>query len=134
MLGPAAAPVRRAVGAIAWIALEYLAATSTKCDGDTVSHESVRRLADALGLAKDTVGRALRRLADAGFIAYVPARSSDGRFGRSHYRLTFPADLFLELPPNQPAVERARPRRTRRDPDPPTAAQLTLIDPSANDS
>ena len=57
-----------------------------------------QRIAAALGLAKDTVARALRRLADADLVTYVPGRTDDGRFAPSHYRLTLPPDVFLDLP------------------------------------
>lgn len=130
VLGPAAASVRRTVGPIAWVVLELLAETSVEIAGQTVSHESVRGLADALDLAKDTVARALRRLAGAGLVAYVASRSDGGRFGPSHYRLTLPPDLFVDLPPGRPPTERKRPVRSPRQPDPSTAAQLSLIDPA----
>lgn len=131
VLGPAAPSVRRTVGPSAWIVLEHLAATATECDDTTVSHESVRGLAEALGLAKDTVARALRRHIEAGLVTHVTVRAPDGRFGRSHYRLTFPAELFLDLPrPRQP-VEPTRPARPRRHPEPSTVAQLTLMDTGA---
>ena len=73
-LGPAAPSMRRAVGSIAWCVLEHLAETAEDRGGDTVSYESVRGAAGALGLAKDTVARALRRLADADLVTYVPGR------------------------------------------------------------
>lgn len=130
VLGPAAAPVRRAVGPIAWVLLEHLAETSVDFDGETVSHESVRRLSDALDLAKDTVARALRRLAGAGLVAHVPTRSDDGSFGPSHYRLTPPPDLFVDLLPGQPVIEGKRPVQPPRQPEPSTGTQLSLIEPA----
>ena len=80
-LGPAAPDVRRTVGPIAWAALECLAASCVDRDGETVSYESVRGIADSLDLAKDTVARALRRLIAKQFVTYVPSRADDGRFG-----------------------------------------------------
>lgn len=127
ILGPAAASVRRTLTPTAWVVLEHLAMTAGEQAGKTVSHESVRRIADALDLAKDTVARALRCLADAGLAVYVPGRSCDGRFAPSHYRLTVPPDLFLEVAPESPAT---KPTRSRRELDRSHATQLSLIDPA----
>jgi hypothetical protein len=102
-LGPTAPTTRRALGPIAWCVLEHLAETAEDRAGNTVSYETVRSTAGALGLANDTVARALRRLADAGLITHMPGRAVDGRFASSHYRLTFPADVFIDLSvPNLP--------------------------------
>jgi hypothetical protein len=111
--------------------LERLAETAEHRAGETVSHESVRGTADALGLAKDTVARALRRLADADLVVYEPSRSDDGRFGPSRYRLTLPLDLFVGLP-TAPAPTRTRSKSDR--PSPRTRpGQLSLIDEFAPD-
>lgn len=134
-LGPAAAEIRRALGPMTWVVLEHLGATAEHCAGESVSHESVRGIACELDLAKDTVARALRRLADAGLVEYVLSRSLDGRFTRSHYRLSFPAHLFLapgesssvvDAPPSPAAPTRRRP--------PARAEQLSLIEPLPNGS
>ncbi|MGE0705340.1 MAG: hypothetical protein AB7P22_15540 [Vicinamibacterales bacterium] len=133
-LGPAAVEIRRALGAIAWVVLEHLRAVAETCDDGSVSHESVRGIATELDLANDTVARALRRLAAAGLTEYGPSRSLDGRFSRSHSRLTFPADLFLspvrsprvvEAPPTTAPTNRRRPSRVE---------QLSLIEPAPNGS
>ena len=132
-LGPGAADVRRAIGPTAWAVLESLAANAGEIAGETVSYESVRRVALALDLAKDTVARALRRLADADLVVYVPGRSDDGRFAMSHYRLTHPPDLFLELVTAPPAIETAPATRSTRHRRPSTTTtQLSLIDPVPN--
>ena len=131
-LGPGAADVRRAVGPTAWAVLESLAANAGEIDGETVSYESVRRIAAALDLAKDTVARALRRLADADLVVYVPGRSDDGRFATSYYRLAFPPDLFLEFVAATPAIETAPAARSTRHRRPPNTTQLSLIDPVPN--
>ncbi len=126
-LGPSAFRIRRLVGPIAWAVLECVAADAVKCGADTVSYQSVRGVAEALGLANDTVARALRRLASERLVAYVEGRRQDGRFGGSHYRLTVPADLFLDLrsPPRMPSS--TPPDRPSHRP---LAIQLSLIDPS----
>lgn len=108
--------------------LEHLAETAEDRAGNTVSYETVRSTASALGLANDTVARALRRLADAGLITHIPGRSVDGRFASSHYRLTFPADVFIGLPVSTPAASPNRSRRSSSRPQPADATQLSLID------
>lgn len=128
-LGPAAPTMRRAVGSIAWCVLEHLAETAEQRARNTVSYETVRSTAGALGLANDTVARALRRLADAGLITYVPGRAVDGRFASSHYQLTFPADVVIGLPVPKPAASTNRSRGSRTRPQPADATQLSLIDP-----
>jgi DNA-binding transcriptional MocR family regulator len=122
--------MRRDLGPIAWAVLECAAARTVEQHRETVSYISVRGVADELGLAKDTVARALRRLADEQLVAYVPARTHEGRFGPSHYRLSIPPDVFVhaaavplsEAPRSKPS-RRARPSRP---------AQLSLLEaPSA---
>jgi DNA-binding transcriptional MocR family regulator len=127
-LGPAAPTTRRAVGPIAWCVLEHLAETAEHRAGNTVSYESVRSTAGALGFANDTVARALRRLADAGLITYVPSRAVDGRFASSHYRLTLPANVLIGLPVPTPVASANRSRRSSSRPHPADATQLSLID------
>ena len=128
-LGPTAPTTRRALGPIAWCVLEHLAETAEDRAGNTVSYETVRSTAGALGLANDTVARALRRLADAGLIVYVPSRSLDGRFASSHYRLRCPADVFIGLPVPTAGASVNRSRRSISRPRPADADQLSLIDP-----
>lgn len=128
-LGPAAPSMRRAVGSIAWCVLEHLAETAEDRAGDTVSYESVRGIAGALGVAKDTVARALRRLADADLVTHVPGRTDDGRFAPSHYQLMVPVDVFPDLPVTTPITQSTRPHRSTNRPRPSDATQLSLIDP-----
>lgn len=94
-LGPSAPWVRRNVGPIAWSVLEALTERAERSGSSTVSYRSVRDIAVDLHLAKDTVARALRRLADGRLVTYVAGRAHDGRFAPSHYRLILPSDLFL---------------------------------------
>jgi hypothetical protein len=127
-LGPAAPEVRRAVGPIAWAVLECLAAGCVDREGETVSYESVRGIADFLDLAKDTVARALRRLIAEQFVTYVASRADDGRFSSSHYRLTLPPDLFAESV-HESTPEPPKPnKQSRRHPTRPRPSQLSLID------
>jgi DNA-binding transcriptional MocR family regulator len=78
--GPDAAKLRRQLGATSWVVLEEMMERSTG-DGDhVVAQVSIRSLASSLGLAKDTVARAVRRLSDLGVIEAVQVRASSGVF------------------------------------------------------
>jgi DNA-binding Lrp family transcriptional regulator len=76
------------------VVLESLADSSIDRSGATVSEMSVRGLADEIGLAKDTVARAVRRLQRAGLVSRIDARLTDGRFGHGCYVLDIPDDVF----------------------------------------
>jgi len=94
VIGPAAADVRRAVGPVAWCALEYLAASPPfgYGDQDTVA-ASVRSLAVGLGVSKNTAHRALAVLRAAGLVQPVQSRCGTGRFDAGCYRLAVPHRL-----------------------------------------
>jgi DNA-binding transcriptional MocR family regulator len=78
-------------------------------DGDhIVAGVSIRSLASSLGLAKDTVARAVRGLSDLGVVAAVQARSDSGVFAAGSYRLAVPAGcLSLACPSQPPALSSA---------------------------
>jgi len=95
-LGDAAPMLRRNVGPLAWSVLEVLAEHGCANRGFTVSRRSVRDLARELGLANDTVARALRRLASASLVVHEADRESSGRFGAGRYVLTVPSDVFVD--------------------------------------
>ena len=129
-LGPAAPTMRRDLGPIAWSVLQCVAAGAVEHAGYATSCTSVRRVSAELGLAKDTVARALRRLAGERLDTYVAARADDGRFGSSHYRLTIPPDVFVHaVAALSSEVPRSKPSRPAR---PSRPAQLSLLEaPSA---
>lgn len=90
VLGPRAHELRAYVGSTAWVVLEEMMQRSTG-DGDHVVAEvSIRSLAASLGLAKDTVARAVRRLRDLGVIHAEQPRSDSGVFQTGSYRLEAP--------------------------------------------
>ncbi len=128
--GPGADAIRRRLGPIAWVVLECLAESAVDCVGGSVSFESVRGIAELLGLAKDTVARALRRLADEELVTYVASRQDDGRFGPSHYRLSFPPNLFVRCPTVLLPASIVKPARRSNGQSP---VQLSLIDALALD-
>jgi len=124
VLGPRAHELRAYVGSTAWAVLEEMMQRSTG-DGDhVVAQVSIRALASALGLAKDTVNRAVRRLRDLGVIAAVHARSESGVFEAGSYRLAVPVACMSVACPSPPSValSAARPSSFRR-----SSGQLSLL-------
>ena len=102
--GPAAHELRRRVGPTAWVVLEEMLQRSTG-DGDhVVAQVSIRALGSSLGLAKDTVARALRPLRELGAIEAIQARTSTGGFDAGSYRITVPAVCLSLVCPAQPLV------------------------------
>jgi hypothetical protein len=71
--------LRRSLGATAWFVLEELLLRATaELDGRLVVQVSTRELAEALGLNKDTVTRALARLREFKHIGFVARGGSAG--------------------------------------------------------
>lgn len=103
---------------MAWVVLEELVALG--CAGDGVATTSTRALADRLGVAKDTVASALRRLLDRGLIdRLAQPHAGGGRFAAGGYRLNDVAlDAVFGSGPSAP------PRRAGRQ----DRAQPTLFD------
>jgi DNA-binding transcriptional MocR family regulator len=129
VLGPRAHELRAYVGSTAWAVLEEMMQRSTGEGDDVVAQVSIRSLASSLGLAKDTVARAVRRLRDLGVIVAVQARSESGVFEAGSYRLAVPVACLSVACPSQPAVSSsaARPPSARRS----SAARSASARPSA---
>lgn len=148
-LTQACRPVRAAVGPVAWVVLEELAATGERSSSTVRSSTTVRQLGSDLRLSKDTVAAALRRLIDDELVQRVDERNdTSGKFGGSTYVIDLtsigmttsrrddprptPSDTAATA---RPAEQRATPsadprtspprRRTRR---PQPTAQLSLLD------
>lgn len=120
VVSPHARELRRRLGPTAWVVLEELISTSTPHGAGCRSTATVRSLAADLGLAKDTVARALARLEAAGLVVAEQGRAPAGTFGPGSYRLTVPAGITL-LQPEPPTPTPTRPRAAR-----PTGSQLAL--------
>jgi hypothetical protein len=120
-----AAAVRRSVGPTAWVVLEELLACSTDVDADVDGMRravvSVRALAASIGLAKDTVARALRRLCLEGLLVGEQRRTERGVFDAGSYRVTVPAGVTVAS-----RDEVARPTRRAGRVAPPASEQLAL--------
>jgi DNA-binding transcriptional ArsR family regulator len=130
-IGAGAGPLRRTLGPTAWLVFEELLLRSDTGlhDGDRVVSTSVRQIGTSLGLAKDTVARALRRLSDEGLVEYAGSREHDGRFGPSHYRLVVPRGVFLETATTRTAAPKSTgPSQRNLRSRAPAHTQLSLID------
>jgi DNA-binding transcriptional MocR family regulator len=106
------------------VVLEEMMERSTGPGVELVSVVSIRAMASSLGLAKDTVARAVRRLRDFGVIEAVQARSESGVFEAGSYRLDVPVACISIACPSQPSVTPpvARPSSVRS-----SSGQLSLL-------
>jgi DNA-binding transcriptional MocR family regulator len=60
-----------------------------------VADASVRSLARSLGVTKDTVARAIRRLRAAGIVTADQTRSAEGQFNAATYRIVPPVGVTV---------------------------------------
>lgn len=113
---PDNASMRRLLRPIGWTVWQAVLEHAVDTDGVLVAAVSVRSRADELGLAKDTVAAAFRRLTAQGLIERQPQPRHGSRFSPGHYALhpTTPA-----LPPITPAPSPV-PRPTSSTTTPPT--------------
>jgi DNA-binding IclR family transcriptional regulator len=88
--------LRRRLGPTAWVVFEQLLLESTRSGDVCEATVSVRSLATQLGLAKDTVARALNRLRQAGLVDGSQSRTSTGVYATGCYTLTTPASITLD--------------------------------------
>jgi hypothetical protein len=127
-LGPNAAELRRRLGPVAWVVLEALVESARDEGVLTVSDQSVRGVAEALGLAKDTVARALQRLAAEHLVTRSSKRDGAGRFGAGSYVVDLPTGLIVPAPTSTRVAPSPRTRPARGPSRPSTVVQLSLID------
>ena len=98
VVGAAASELRRALGPTSWMVLEELLLRSTGPAEACVAQVSVRALAASLGLSKDTVGRAMRRLRYAGLATVAQPRTGAGVFDTGTYLIAVPDCITLTGP------------------------------------
>ncbi len=111
VVGAAAGELRRALGSTSWVVLEELLLCSTGPADACVAQVSVRALAASLGLAKDTVGRAIRRLRYAGVVTVAQQRTVAGVFDAGTYLIAVPDCITLNAPTQSCRLPRARVER-----------------------
>lgn len=110
--------LRRALGPSAWLVFEEMLLRSTTERGERIAHVSVRSMAAALGVAKDTVARALNRLRDAGLVTPAQPKNDRGLFEAGSYVIEVPEGLTMSALEPGPQL---RTRKTAAD-----TGQLTL--------
>ena len=113
VVGAAASELRRALGPTSWMVMEELLMRSTGPADACIASVSVRTLAASLGLAKDTVCRAIRRLRDAGLVTVAQLRTVAGIFDTGTYLIAVPDCIALNAP--TPAAPQPRARVERGD-------------------
>ena len=111
VVGAAASELRRALGPTSWMVMEELLMRSTGPADACIASVSVRGLAASLGLAKDTVGRAIRRLRDAGLVTVAQLRTVAGSFDTGTYLIAVPDCITLNAPTQSSPRPRARVER-----------------------
>ena len=94
VVGAAASELRRTLGPTSWMVLEELIRSTGPADS-CVACVSVRALAGSLGLAKDTAGRAIRRLRNAGLVTVAQQRTDGGVFDIGTYLIAVPDCITL---------------------------------------
>jgi hypothetical protein len=114
-----ASRLRRRLGPTAWAVLEELITRSDGLAERCESTSTTRSLAGNLGLAKDTVARALLRLRRAGIVTAAQHRTADGTFTTGSYVIAVPDCIILDADTN---TNPTRPQRPTR----PTGSQLAL--------
>jgi DNA-binding transcriptional ArsR family regulator len=108
--------LRRRLGPTAWVVFEELLLVSTGTGDGRVASVSIRTLAGRLGLAKDTVARALARLRRAGLVTASQSRTDTGAFATGSYILHIPASITLvdHGPTASTTTPRPRSRRSHQ--------------------
>jgi hypothetical protein len=115
VVGSAGTVLRRRLGPTAWVVLGAAVALAHDADGDLVVDASARSLASEVGLAKNTVARALSMLRECGLVTFTQTRAGDGVFGTGRYVIALPADVFTTAAPTKafPLTSRLTNRVTR---------------------
>jgi hypothetical protein len=118
LMGTSSSPLRRSLTPTAWVVLEELLMCSTTAGEHRVARVSVRSLARSLGLAKDTVASAIRRIRAVGLVRGAQQRTIGGVFDTGVYVITIPPDVI--------SVKRITVVRPRRSAVASSEAQLPL--------
>lgn len=108
VVGSSSSELRRVLGPTPWMVLEEMLRHSNGPVDDCTAQVSVRSLAAALDLAKDTVARAITRLRSAGVVVAMQSRASKGAFDAGVYRIIVPLDALTIAPIANDQPTRAR--------------------------
>ncbi len=129
VVGPKGHELRRYVGAMSWAVLEEMMQAATGPTDRLVAEVSIRSLAASLGVSKDTITRAVRRLRDLGVVEAEQARSESGSFRAGSYRLSVPVACLALEPAALPteAAPAVRPSASRRSSSRRSSDQLSLL-------
>ena len=116
--------LRHRLDPTAWVVFEQLLLESTGNGNTCEASVSVRSLAAQLGLAKDTVARALNRLRHTGLIDASQSRTATGVYATGCYTLTMPPSITVD--DHTPPPPSTTPRTTRTPPSPRSTATTQL--------
>jgi hypothetical protein len=108
VVGASSSELRRVLGPTPWTVLEEMVRHSQGPVDDCTAQVSIRSLAAALGLAKDTVARAVTRLCASGVVVAMQSRAATGAFDAAAYRIIVPADVLTIVPAANDQPTRAR--------------------------
>ena len=124
---PGSSSARRALGPVAWSALEVLALQARQdAAGALVVVIGVRELAGQLGVGRDAAANALSTLRSFGVLSAVQQRAGRGRFDGTRHTILLP----VVTEPRRTSRTRSRASRPARETTPPTSLSL-FDDPTA---
>lgn len=89
--------LRRKLGPTAWFVFEAMLFDAHGSGHALTAVASARSLAVELGLAKNTVARAIAQLRAAGLIARCQSRSTAGTFIAGSYAITLPSSITVRV-------------------------------------
>jgi len=107
--------LRRSLGPTAWAILEEALLEGGDDGGAWVVRTNVRRLADALGVSKDTAARAVKRSTAYGILVHHPGgHDARGRFSSAYYEIRLEQLAGIVVDSHRVPPGPARGRRTQR--------------------
>jgi DNA-binding transcriptional ArsR family regulator len=123
--------LRRRLGPTAWVVFEELRLASAGPTDACEAEVSVRTLAARLGLAKDTIARALTRLRNAGLVSVSQSRATTGVFATGSYQLHVSDAVTVSdhTTTPTPTALRSRARRSTTRSSGPTTQLSLAIEP-----
>ncbi len=123
-----AATVHAQLGPTGWLVLEAIASHASG-DGPMVEVAcSTRSLAEAIGVSKDSVARALRSLTAVGIVERVDHRDDrSGRFSSTSYLVNLAAAGITVLAVSDTTASAPTARASSRDRPTPHGDQLSLL-------